>query len=250
MPAATAIMTGAGMAISAAGAAGSFIQAGKQNKLIREAKADAEKAMADARKSLEVNYYDVLGVNKDPYELQREAMLSQGAQAIQAAQESDRGATGAAGKVQMAMNEAQAGIRTNMGKEMSDIQKLQATEESRLRDVGTQLDLAEAEGAQQAAADAQKEKAAAINQGIKGITSLGQQAIQAAPLYGKKPMTPTVPTSSGFDAQATSFAGNNANGDAVSVFSNPLNPFVTPATYGQGAYGYAPMGNVAGGLNQ
>lgn len=186
MPVATsAAIAGAGLAISAVGTGASFVQASKQNKLMKQAKADAEKAMAEARKSLEVNYYDVLGINKEPYEFQREAALSQGAQAIQAAQEGERGVAGTAGRIQMAQNEAQAGIRDTMSKEMQDLNKLKTEEDSRLRDIGTQLDLAEAEGAQQAAADAQKAKAAAISQGIEGLTSMATQAVQMAPLYGK-----------------------------------------------------------------
>ena len=174
----------AGLAVSAAGTAGSFISASKQRKLQKEAEADADKAMAQARKALEINYYDVLGVNKEPYELQREAMISQGQQAIQAAQEGDRGAAAAAGRVQMAMNEGQAQIRTAMGKEMQDIQKLQVGEDSRLRDVGVQLDLAEVEGAQQAASDAQKAAAQYTQAGIQGLSNMGKSMMSMAPLYG------------------------------------------------------------------
>jgi hypothetical protein len=180
----TALAIG-GLAVSAGGATASFIQAGKQRKLKEQAQADADKAMAEARKKLEVNYYDQLAVQKEPYELQREALLSQGALAVQAGVESDRGAAATAGRVQMAMNEAQAGIRTAQGKEMSDLAKLSATEDSRLRDVGVQLDLAEVEGAQQAAADAEQARAAAIQQGMAGVQSVAQQGIAMAPLYGQ-----------------------------------------------------------------
>jgi hypothetical protein len=180
----TALAIG-GLAVSAGGATASFIQAGKQRKLKEQAQADAEKAMAEARKKLEVNYYDQLAVQKEPYELQREALLSQGALAVQAGVEGDRGAAATAGRVQMAMNEAQAGIRTAQGKEMSDLAKLSATEDSRLRDVGVQLDLAEVEGAQQAQADAEQARAAAIQQGMAGVQSVAQQGIAMAPLYGQ-----------------------------------------------------------------
>lgn len=182
MGVATAVAIG-GLAISAATTTKSFIDAGKQKKLQKQAEADAQKAMAEARKKLEVNYYDEMAVNKEPYELQREALLSQGAQAMQAGVESERGAAATAGRLQQAQNEAQAGIRTEMGKEMADIQKLQLAEESRLRDIGTQLDLGEAEGAQQAARDAQEARAAAMAQGFEGLTSTAQQALQMVPLY-------------------------------------------------------------------
>lgn len=219
MPAATSIIMGAGAAVSAISAGASFAQAGKQNKLMREAKADAEKAMADARKSLEVNYYDVLGINKEPYERQREAMVSQGAQAIQAAQEGDRGAAAAAGRVQMAQNEAQAGIREQMGKELQDIQKLQAGEESRLRDVGTQLDLQEAEGAQQAMADAQKAKTAAIEQGIQGLSKMGGQLMQMAPLYGKGGTETTTPNVGGQTTAYNNWVNSQGANKSAGVIS-------------------------------
>lgn len=188
MAVATALAVG-GLITSAASTTASFIQAGKQKKLQRQAEADAQAAMDEARKKLEINYFEQMAIQKEPYELEREALLSQGAQAIQAGQESERGAAATAGRIQMGMNEAQAGIRTAMGKEMADIQKMQLTEESRLRDVGTQLDLAEAEGAQQAAAQAQQAAAQATAQGFQGLTSLASQGLQMVELYpggGKK----------------------------------------------------------------
>jgi len=175
-----------GAAIAVAGTVGSFVQAANQRKIQKQAQADAATAMAEARKQLEKNYYDTMGVKKEPYELEREAMLAQGAQAIQAGVESERGAAATAGKVQMAMNEGQAGIRTAMGQEMTDIEKLKLAEDSRLRDVGVQLDLEEVGGQQQMAADAQRAAAAATAQGLEGITSAGQQIGAGLDLYGKQ----------------------------------------------------------------
>jgi len=164
----------------------SFVQANKQKKLQRQAEQEAQKAMEEARKRLEVNYYDQLAVQKEPYELEREALLSAGAQAIQAGVEGEsRGVAPTAGRVIMAQNEAQAGQRTAMGKELSDLAKLSASEESRLRDVNVQLDLEEVAGAQMAARDAQEARAAAIAQGMEGIQNMGQMAMQMAPLYTK-----------------------------------------------------------------
>lgn len=173
-----------GITATVAGTGMSFAQANRQKKLQKQAEADAQKAMQEARKKLEVNYYDELAVQKEPYELEREALLSAGAQAIQAGVESERGAAATAGRVQMAMNEAQAGIRTAQGKEMADLAKLSAAEESRLRDIGVQLDMEEAAGAQLASRDAQEARAAYMAQGFEGLTSAVQQGVAAAPLYG------------------------------------------------------------------
>jgi len=184
MGVATAIAVG-GLAISGASTAMSFVQAGEQKRKQRQAEAEAAKAMAEARKKLEINYTDEMAIKKEPYELQREAALSQGAQLIQAGQESERGAATTAGKVMMAQNEAQAGIRTAMGQEMTDIQNKQIAEQSRLRDLGVQLDLGEVEGAQLAAKDAEEAATAATEQGFQGVTSTLQQGLAMVPLFQK-----------------------------------------------------------------
>lgn len=188
MAAFTTIALGVGLAATAGGTGMSFAQAGKQKKLQKKAEAEAEEAMQSARKALEVNYYASQSIQKEPYELEREALLSQGAQAIQAGVESERGAAATAGRVQMAMNEGQAGIRTAMSKEMMDLENKQLAEQSRLRDVGVQLDLGEVEGAQLAARDAAEARALSIAQGFEGVTSLASQLAAMPSLYGKQEM--------------------------------------------------------------
>lgn len=184
MGVATAVAIG-GLAISAASTANSFAQASKQGKMQRQAEAKAAQAMAEARKKLEINYSKERAVKKEPYELQREAMLSAGAQAIQAGVESDRGAVATAGKVMMAQNEGQAGIRTAMGAEMTDIEKEIIDENSRLRDLGVQLDLGEVQGQQQMAADAQAAASAYETAGFKGIADTAQMGLNMVPLFAK-----------------------------------------------------------------
>lgn len=194
MAVATALAVG-GLVASAAGTVASFSQASQQKRNAMQAQRDAERAMAEARKKLEINYMDQLAVQKEPYELQREAALVQGAEAIQAGREQERGAAATAGRVQMAQNEMQGDIRTAMGKELSDLEKLKVQEQSRLRDVGVQLDLEEVAGQQQMAADAQAAAAAATQQGWQGVTSMGQQALQMVSLYpdgGKEAAAKTV----------------------------------------------------------
>lgn len=185
MAAFTTVAAGIGLASTAATTGMSFAQAGKQRKLMREAEAAADSAMQEARKKLEVNVYENLAINKESYELAREAMLSQGAQAIQAGVESERGAAATAGRIQMAQQEGQAGIRTAMGDELQRLEMLSAQEEGRLRDIGVQLDLEEVAGAQLAAANAQELGAAALAQGMEGVTSLGSQLAEKAPLFEK-----------------------------------------------------------------
>jgi hypothetical protein len=212
----TAVAIG-GLALSAASTAMSFANAGKEKRKGREAEAAAAAAMAEAKKKLSINYTDELAINKDPYELQREAMLSAGAQAIQAGVESERGAATMAGKVLMAQNEAQAGVTTAMGAEMNDIQKQQIAEQSRLRDLGVQLDLGEVEGQQMIAANAEQAATAATQQGIQGIVSTAQQGLNMMPLYFK-------------DKTATATPAENSLGSSTfrpmqNVNSNFTKPF-------------------------
>ena len=187
---------------------------------MEQSKADAEKAMAEARAKLNVNYFDELGIQKEPYELQREALLSGGAQAIEAGRESGRGAVATAGRVQMAQNEAQAGVRTAMGEELSDLAKLSATEDSRLRDINVQLDLEEVAGAQQATADAQRAAAAATKAGFAGVQSTLSQAADMVPLFGQD-----------LKAQQDSLSGVNLTPSETDKFNagltGPPNPNAT-----------------------
>jgi hypothetical protein len=201
MAALTSIAAGVGIAATVGSTAMSFTQANKQKKLQKEAESEADKAMAIARERLNVNYMDALSIQKEPYELQRQAMLAQGTQATQAAQESERGAAAAAGRVQMAQNEAQGDIRTGMGKELTEIQRLKIAEDSRLRDLQTQLDLGEVEGAQMAARNAQEMAAQATAQGWEGVTSAATQAANLIPLYpnlgGKEAVAGTLKNTTG-----------------------------------------------------
>ena len=198
-----AIASGIGIASSLGGAAMSFTQANKQQKLQEEAEAEATKAMLEARGRLDINYMNALSVQKEPYERQRETMVAQGAQAIEAGTEGEsRGVAAVAGRVQMAQNEAQAGIRTDMTKELTDIERLKVAEDARLRDLNVQLDLAEGEGKQMEARNAAEMAGQAKSQGFQGVTSAATQVANLIPLYGYK-KDAAVPGYSGPKASAT-----------------------------------------------
>ena len=185
MAAFTTIAAGVGLAATAGTTAASFSQASKQRKIQKKAEADAKKFMADARKKLEVNFYEQLGIQKEPYELAREAVTSTAAQAIEAGQESERGSAATAGRVFLGAERAQRDIATQMGGEMQALDKLAAAEESRLRDIGMGLDLAEVEGAQLKAREAETRSQAATEQALEGVVSAAGQVASMAPLYSK-----------------------------------------------------------------
>lgn len=182
----TTIAAGVGLAATAATTAMSFAQAGKQRKLMKEAETAANTAMQEARKKLEVNEYDKLSIQKEPYKLAMEELSSTAQAALQQAAEGEQRGIGAtAGRVQMATQGGLGDIRTAMGQEMQQLEMLSAQEDTRNRDIGVQLDLEEVAGAQLAAANAQELGAAALAQGMEGVTSLGSQFAEKAPLFEK-----------------------------------------------------------------
>jgi hypothetical protein len=164
----------------------SFVQAGQAKAKANDAMKAGDKAIAEAKSKLDINFYDALSIPKEPYELQREALLASGAQAIEAGRESERGAGAVAGRVQMAQNEAQAGVRTQMGQDLMALEKLSAAEDSRLRDVGAQINLEEAAGAQLARADFNSMAGRATTQAMQGIVQMGEAVGGFVPLYMKE----------------------------------------------------------------
>jgi hypothetical protein len=174
-------------AIAAGTTTASFIQAGKQKKAQRKAEREAAKKMASARRSLEKNYMESLSIPLEAYEREMEAINVGTAQATQAAVEgSQRGVAATAGQVQQVASEAQAQQRTKMAEDLFNLEAATAEEASRLRDIGVNLDLAEAEGAQMAAADAARARAQAIQSGIEGVGQTAQSALSLVPLYQKQ----------------------------------------------------------------
>jgi len=172
-----------GLASTAISTGISFTQAAKQRKLMEQAERDADKAMAEARGKLEINYAEQMAIKKEAYDLEREAMLVQGAMATQAGVESERGSAATAGRIYAGQQAGQAQIRSAMADEMTNIEAAILEEESRLRDLGVGLDLEEVAGEQLKAAQAQEAMQAAKAQGIQGVTNLVGQGISMVPLY-------------------------------------------------------------------
>ena len=190
-----AIATGT---VAVAGSVSSFAQASKQKKKMAAAESEARKAMTEAKKRLDINVMEGLSIQKEPYELAREAALVQGAMGMQAGVEGDeRGAAATAGRMQMAQQAQQAGVRTAMGQELQGIQQQIVGEEARLADMGMGLNLEEAAGAQEAAANAEMLRAQAIQQGFEGLVQAGSAVAGAAPLYGGGGGAPKVDTVGG-----------------------------------------------------
>jgi len=173
----------AGLAIGVITTGISFAQAGKQRKLQAKAEREADEAMAAARGKLDVNYAEQMSIKKEGYELEREANLSAGAQALEAGVESERGGAATAGRILAAQQDAQGKTRTAMGDELTNIEGAVVEEESRLRDLGVSLDLEEVAGNQQKAAEAAQAAQSAKQQGIQGAVSVAGQAASMGKLY-------------------------------------------------------------------
>jgi hypothetical protein len=166
-----AVLAAIGLATNVISAGASFVQANKQKKMMEEANAEAAKAMKEARKRLDVNVYDALTISDTPYERQREMANAQTQQMMTGFQELGvqgmRGATAALAQGQ----QMQGQIADAKTQRLEQLEQMQAAEEGRLRDINVQLDLQEVEGAQQAAADAQRLRKEAFEGGAQSLIS-------------------------------------------------------------------------------
>ncbi len=180
----------AALAVSAAGTGMSFAQAGKQNKLRKEAEDEAAKSMEAAKKIMETNYLKGLSLPKEAFELEREALLSSGAQALQAASEGEtRGAAATAGRVQAAQQAGQRRIATSQADRLLELEMMGAKEDARLQTGLADLEMMGVAGAQQAARDAQMSQMQAVQQGFEGLKNVGKTALdyknELIPLFRK-----------------------------------------------------------------
>tara|TARA_R110001592_G_scaffold211857_1_gene463912 strand:+ start:2071 stop:2919 length:849 start_codon:yes stop_codon:yes gene_type:complete len=178
------VATAAKIAAAAGAATTSFVKAKQQNKAQQKAERAADEALADARKRIDVNYLEGLSIPKEAYELEREALLSSGAQALQAGVEgSTRGAAATAGRVQMAQQQGQRRVASAMGQELFGLQKLAAGEDARIAGMQAGLSLKELEGQQEAAMFAQIRGEQQTQRGIQGLGEAVKLAGDAIPEY-------------------------------------------------------------------
>ena len=173
----------AAITAAAIGATMSFSQQVIQNRRQRQAEADADAAMALARGKLDVNFAEQATIKKEAYDSEREALLVQGAQAINAGVESERGAAATAGRVYAGQQKAQAGVRSAQADEMTNIESAILEEDSRLRDLNVSLDLEEVAGNQMKAANAQAAAAAAGQQGWQNVVGAAGDIAASQKLY-------------------------------------------------------------------
>lgn len=185
MAAFTTIAAGVGVAASAGSIGMTFADAAKQRDLQSKAEQEGQKMMDEARRKVNVNPFAAISLPTEAYKLQSEGMLQQGAQLTEAAKESERGVAATAGRVQMAQQEGQQQMGAQMAKDLTSLDIAKAKEDANIRDRLASIDLAEAEGAQKAAADSAKAQAELKQAGIQGVADLAGKAAAAAPLFDK-----------------------------------------------------------------
>jgi len=166
---------GIGAGTTLYGGAKSFSDASKARKRGEAAQRAADKAIEDARRRVDVNVYEQLSIAKEPYELMRDALLTAGATGLQAGVEGEtRGAAATAGRIQMAQNQQQAGIRAQQAQQMDEINRLVADEDKRRQQQLAGIAMKEAAGAQAAIRDAEEDRAAYIAQGVGTLGSIAE----------------------------------------------------------------------------
>ena len=133
----------------------SFTAAAKAREKESKAQRAAAKAMAEARKKLEVNYFKGLSLPREAYDLEFEKMAVFGTSALQAGTEGDQRGVGAVvGRVGQMIAEQAKQQRVDMAREMTAFKVAVAKEETNLQKMKVALDAGEAVGAQKAAQDA------------------------------------------------------------------------------------------------
>jgi len=177
---AAAVASGVSGAQMIGGTIKSFSEAGKARRRGIKAERAVTDSLKAARRQIDVNTAERLSIPKEPYELMREAALVSGGTGMQAGVEGEtRGAAATAGRMQMANLANQSQIRSDMGKDMFEIEKMIAADDLRRREQMAGISMTEAEGAAKAARDAEEDRAAYIKGGFKGLTAIGKQALSS-----------------------------------------------------------------------
>ena len=139
----TAAAISAGTALASSGM--SIAQASKARKARDEADREAQRFLSEAERQMEINPFDALAIQKEPYEMAMDAAVEAAAIESQALAEADpRYLAGLAGKRRMGQEESLQGIRAAMGQEMLGLEKMSAAEDAKLRDQRTNLMLGQA----------------------------------------------------------------------------------------------------------
>jgi len=179
-----------GVAASAGGAINSFSQSAKQGRMAEKAAAASKKAMAEAKRKAEKNFYAGLNVSTEAYDRAFENNLQAQTQNIQALQEGDpRNLAAGVGLVQQSSDAATESTRLALQKDLEANAKMKADAKDAINQDLKRIDLGYAKDQEKVAQESAAASAAAMSQGISGVVSTAGQAAQLAPLFGSKNTT-------------------------------------------------------------
>tara|TARA_R100001440_G_scaffold53928_1_gene73756 strand:+ start:326 stop:1159 length:834 start_codon:yes stop_codon:yes gene_type:complete len=180
------VMQGLGALTGLAGSGLSFGQAAKQKKAQEKAERESMRLMQEARRRLQTRFYEQLQVPTEAYERQFRENTAQQKQSLQALQESDpRTLAAGVGKVQavgVAQNEK---VREQMSEDLMRLQEIKAQEMSAINDELVSLDAGEAASQDIRSREAKMMSAAAIGQGVSGVSKGLTTGAEVVPLFFK-----------------------------------------------------------------
>ena len=210
----------ANIAVQAGTALISGVQAQKMRKEQRKSEQEAANLMKDIYGELEKNQYAAVGLPMKAFELEREALAAQGAQAVEAGRESERGAAATAGLTMSQYRKALRDIQSEQADKMLDLDLLTAQEAARKGDIKMQFKAQEAEGAAAAAADYEQRYLAGVGGAIEGVIGAAGTAMAAIPLF--KASKGVRAASNLEDAYQRAFGMGNLSPDLYDSSGNPL----------------------------
>jgi hypothetical protein len=185
---------GAAIAIGTASASGAA--SAKAKKAAGEAEKVAKKKVEEARREIQRMPMQELALDLQGFKAEQEASQVAAAQSMQAAQEGEtRGLAAAAGRTQMADIAQQRAARIDKATDLQKLEMLKAKERQEASDKLYDLNLAEAEGAQVAAAESERMSEAYKQQAIQG----GMQAIQGVANVAGAALAPKMQASEAYD---------------------------------------------------
>jgi hypothetical protein len=209
------------IAVQAGTALISGVQAQKMRKEQQKSEQEAARLMQDIYGELEKNQYAAVGLPMKSFELEREALAAQGAQAVQAGAESERTAAATAGLTMSQYRKALRDIQSEQADKMLELDLLTAQEAARKGDIKMQFKAQEAEGAAAAAADYEQRKLAAVGGAIEGVIGAAGTAMSAIPLF--KATKGVRAASDITDSYNQALKSGNLAPDLYDASGNPLN---------------------------
>lgn len=181
----TAAIIAIGGAVTSAVQAGvRIVDAQKQKKLMKEAEADAAKALAKAEDIVQTQFMEEVQVPLEAYGLEAQTNIASQKQGIEALSEGgQRALLGGAGRVSAIGSKSSEAARMAMQQDIYSRDVAIARERQGIRDTQARMKLGEVAGAQQAAYDAEYRRMMAQQQALQGIGQAIGYGIKATDLY-------------------------------------------------------------------